>query len=368
MKGFLESLINPLLAEIERVPEREPYPAEWVRLDLNERVGPAREVLDGIRDRLTPELLSRYPSQWHLYRQLAASEGVPVDHLVLVPGSDAAIKSICHVLVAPGDRVAMIDPSYAMYPVYTRMFGGVPVAVPPRPDLDTDLEGLRAAARRAKVVLLANPNQPTGGCLEAADVFDIVREAARTDTIVVADEAYFPFSGVTMLPHVLEHRNLVVVRTFSKAYGLAGLRLGFVASGPALVRALYKVRTSFDINAFATLCAQYLLEHPELVDRFVHDVAESGALLQEVAARYGLPAPRARANFQLIRIGPRFDPKVLADRLKEQGYVIRAPFPDDIMRDWVRITLGEPAVLRPFAARFAATLESMGARLVGDAR
>jgi histidinol-phosphate aminotransferase len=360
MTPFPESHVNPLLADIERTPDREPYPAEWIRLDLNEHVRAlAPAVVEAIRARVTSETLSHYPNPWHFCERLAARLGVAVESLLLVPGSDAGIKSLCHVFVTPGDRVAMIEPSYAMYPVYTRMFGGVPAPVPVRDDLSTDLDGLHAACRGAKLLLLANPNQPSGGLLSEDEVLGLVREGARTGTIVVVDEAYYPFSRTTLLPRVTEHPNLLVVRTFSKAYGLAGVRLGFIAGRPSLVRALKTVRPNFEINSFVTLCAQYLLEHPELVDAFLPAVRESAQILQAVARRFGLPAPPAHANFQLLKVGPRFDPKQLSERLKERGWVIKGPFPEEVMRDWVRITLGDPDLIAAFAERLAAVLTSM---------
>jgi histidinol-phosphate aminotransferase len=362
VKEFPEHQLNRFLADIERTPDGPPIAADFVRLDRNEHVGPLPEaVVTSILAGVTPAMLSEYPTTWPLSRRLAERLEIPVDHLVLVPGSDAAIRSLCHVLVSPGDIVAALDPSYAMYPVYARMFGGVFLPVPVRADLAADMDALRSACRRAKVVFLANPNQPSGGLLDPETVLELARRAQDSATILVVDEAYYPFSGSTVLPAALALPNVAVVRTFSKAYGLAGLRLGFVAGAPALVRALFKVRHSYDINAFVLHVAGRMLDRAEIVDDFVAQVGKSAALLQAVAASYALEAPPCHANFQLIRTGPRFAPAEVAARLRERRYLIKGPPGDGIVRDFIRITLGDVETTRGCAEALAAVLDEMGA-------
>ena len=350
MTPFPLHALNPLLADIRRTPEVAPLEPHIVRLDRNEHVGPhAAGTVDAILSELRPSGLSDYPSAWRLSRKLAEAVSLPVERLTLVPGSDAAFRSLAHVLIQPGDRVAMIDPSYQMYPVYVRMFGGVPVPVPVREDLTVDPDALAAAARQAKVVWLANPNQPSGTLIASEQVIALVREASRTDTIVVVDEAYYPFSGSTVIGDVVQHGNLVVVRTFSKAHGLAGARVGFVAGPEPLVAALYKVRSSYDLNALAIAAATWMLDHPALVDEYVHETARSACLLQAVAARHGLWAPETATNFQLIRTAPRFDPAAIRQACLDEHYAIRGPVDSGRFAEFVRVTIGSTDVIAGFA-------------------
>lgn len=365
MTDFPERHINPFLAGIERTPETEPLPPELIRLDRNEHVRPLPQaVVDAVLAGVTPALLSEYPNLWHFSRRLAGRLGVAVDQLLLVPGSDAAIRSICHVLVSAGDRVAMLDPSYAMFPVYTEMFGGTPARVRVANDLSVDSHALRQACRDSKLLFLANPNQPTGSLIAPGEVIELARWAAVTRAIVVVDEAYYPFSGATVLPEAMNLPNVLVLRTFSKAYGLAGLRLGFLVGPAPLVRALYKVRHAYDINSFVAHVAGYLLDHEEIVDRFVAEVARGASLLQGLARDYGLEAPPTHANFQLIKTGPRWSPREVADRLRQRGYVVKGPPGDGVVRDYVRVTLGDLETIRSFAGCLSEVLESMGATRV----
>lgn len=360
MSDFPESYINPWVARIERTPETPPLPAGLVRLDRNEHVGPIPErVADAMLERVRPALLSDYPNPWHFYQKLASRLGVAVENLLLVSGSDAAIRSACHVLVREGDRVGMIEPSYAMYPVYTRMFGGEPVPVPIRDDLTVGFDELMDVCRSVKLLFLANPNQPTGMLIEAAPLVELVRHAASTGTIVVVDEAYFPFSRFSVMDAAGTYSNLLVIRTFSKAYGLAGLRLGFVAGAGPLVKAMYKVRSAYDVNSFAVLCADYLLDHHEVVDDYVRQVWQGAELLQSLARAHGLEAPETATNFQLIKTAPRFDPKDVADRLRQAGYVIRGPVGDGVMKDYIRVTLGEFGLIERFADVLSDVLQAI---------
>jgi len=349
MIGSLDAGINPLLSGVDRTPEPPPLPAAVVRLDRNERVEPyPPAIASAIIGRLTGASLSHYPDTSNLYQALVRYTSLSRERLLLVPGSDAAYRALAHAFVRPGDRIAMLDPSYQMYPVYTRMFGGTPVGVPVRVNQAIDFDDLTQQAASSKMLWLANPNQPSGTVIAAERVLALTRDVAGTGTLVVVDEAYYPFGGSTVIGQLSNHENLVVVRSFSKAFGLAGVRLGFVAGPEAVVSALFKVRTSFDINALAVAAGEWALAHPDVVARYVDEAGQSAALLREVAARHGLPAPPSAANFQLIKVGPRFEPSSIKRECWDRGYAIAAPVATPF-GDYIRVTTGTLAVLAPFA-------------------
>jgi histidinol-phosphate aminotransferase len=346
----LEPAVNPLLAAIDRTAEPPPLPEAIVRLDRNERVGPYPPgIASDIFARLTAASLCHYPDTSNLYEALVRHTSLPRTRLLLVPGSDAAFRSLAHVFVRSGDRVAMLDPSYQMYPVYARLFGGVPVGISLRPDRMIEFDDLTAQTAGSKMLWLANPNQPSGTVIPADRVLALTRQVARTGTIVVVDEAYYPFGGTTVIDQVMTHENLVVVRSFSKAFGLAGVRLGFVAGPETVVDALFKVRTSFDINALAVVAGEWALAYPDVVAGYVQEAEQSAALLRAVAARHDLWAPPSAANFQLIRVGPRFEPRAIKRACWNYGYAIAAPIAAPFS-DHIRVTTGTLDVLAPFAA------------------
>ncbi len=220
-------------------------------------------MVEELRAQFDSALLTSYPSLEATYEDVAAYLGVPREHVLLTPGSDAAIKALYHVYVSPGDRVAMLQPSYAMYPVYAKIFRAQPVETPFAEDLSLDLDAFLVSMEGAKLVLLANPNQPTGTQLSDADLERVVERAGEVGALLGVDEAYFPFSESSLIPRSIAHPHVVVTRTFSKAWGIAGLRLGAAVGDPEVVRALYKVHSAHDVNAMAALTARTLLRHPE---------------------------------------------------------------------------------------------------------
>lgn len=329
-----------------------------VNLDRNERLSPLPdEIIEEMRAALQSSLLTGYPSMESLYKKLSASLDVDREHLLLTPGSDAAVKALYQVYSQPGSQSLMLDPSYAMYPIYARMFGMEPVQVGFREDLTVDEDDFVGRVQPGvRLVFLANPNQPTGTIVDDTVVEALLHKAGEVGALVVVDEAYFPFSGRTLLPLVTEHRNLVVMRTCSKAWGLAGLRIGFVAADPEVIHDLYRVRSAYDVNAFAATCMEILLERPEVVDGYAADVAAGKEILESRARELGLEPLPTLANFQLIRLNQRRDPGELVADLLRRGYEVKGPFGAPSLSDCIRVTLGPPELMTEFADVLSAAL------------
>ncbi|MFN7982287.1 MAG: histidinol-phosphate transaminase [Vicinamibacterales bacterium] len=299
---------------------------------------------------MTSAMLTQYPDSTRLYALLQGHVGLDRAHLLLTAGADAALRALAQAFVAPGERVAVLAPSYQMYPVHTRIVGGTPEPVSIREDLTVDVNELTDAALRSRMLWLANPNQPTGTLLSRNVLLGLVRELRDTGTLVVIDEAYYPFGDQTMLADVAATDNLVVIRSFSKAWGLAGVRLGFVAAPPAVITALFTVRHSFDINAFAIAAGEWCLRHPQHATDYVAIAERGAALVRGVADRYGLETPKCAGNFQLVRVGPRYDPEDIRAACGSAGYAISVPDQRGPLRGYVRITTGPSEVLGPFSA------------------
>jgi histidinol-phosphate aminotransferase len=338
------------LVGIERLREGGRERQGFVGLDRNERLAPLPEwLLDEIRAGIESSLLTQYPALDALYEDLSGMLQVPRQQLLLTAGSDAAFRALHQVYVRPGDRVVMLDPSYAMYPIYARMFAAVPVQVPFASDLSVDGQQLvDAVGAGVRMVLLADPNQPTGTQLPREVLRAVLARAAEHDALVVADEAYFPFSRTTVLSWLAEYPHLVVTRTFSKAWGLAGLRVGVVAAHPEVIANLYKVRSAYDINAVAALCVRTLLAHPEVAEQFVAEVDAGRRTLEQRLPPLGLKPLAGQTNFQLIRCVDRIAPAELVKRAHDRGYLVKGPFSAPCLADCIRITLGPSAVMEQF--------------------
>jgi histidinol-phosphate aminotransferase len=348
------------LGSLVRLPEPGEEDDGLVRLNRNERLEPLPEwFVERLRALVQSDLLTSYPVTDRLYAALAEALSLDRSQLLLSPGSDAAVKGLYHAYVDAGDRVVMLDPSYAMYGVYADMFEAEAMRVPFASLDGVDVERLLAAiAPGVKLVLIANPNQPTGTLLPEEELLAVTRRALEVDALVAVDEAYYPFSGATILPHVAEIPNLAVLRSFSKAAGLAGLRIGYAAADPHVIADLYKVRSVHDVNAFAMACALELLAHPQVIDDYVDHVRQGERVLRERAEALGLSVTQSYANFSLIDVADRCAPADLVDRLRDRGYLVRGPFSVPPLAKHIRVTLGPPDLMAAFCDALADSLSA----------
>jgi histidinol-phosphate aminotransferase len=294
--------------------------------------------------------LTSYPITDGFYQLLSEHLGLSEDRILLTPGSDAAIKALYHAYVSPGDTVVILDPSYAMYAIYGRMFQANVRAIPFDERLHLDTERLLAAmGENTRLVMLANPNQPTATLLDDEVLDAVIRRAHEVDALVAVDEAYFPFSGTTVLPRAIEFPNLVVTRTFSKAAGLAALRIGYAVGHPDVIGNLFKVRSVHDINSIALLAASLLVSHPEIMADYAGQVSQGAEVLTRMANDLGLRALPTHTNFMQIQVGQRCDPSRLVSKLEEKGFLVRSHTGVPCLEGCIRVTLGPPNLMVSFA-------------------
>jgi histidinol-phosphate aminotransferase len=337
----------PGLAGIERWREAGPELEAFVRLDRNERVGGHPEwFLEELRARLTSSLAAVYPGPKRLHGELAAALGLPEEQLLVTPGNDAEIRAAYLAFVRPGDAVVRLDPTYAMIPIYSRMFSAEDVTVPWDAPTEELLDAVRPGVR---LVVLANPNQPTGTLVAPETVADLRRRCEELGALLVLDEAYHDFCGATGIEHVRESENVLVLRTYSKGAGFAGLRVGFAAGGPETMRALFKVRSSGEVNAVAIEAARLAVARPELVTGYAAAVAEGRALLEERARALGLEPLAGFANFLLLRVPEDREPAELVAGVRAEGFLIRGSYPYPMLDRCIRVTLAPPETMARFA-------------------
>lgn len=258
------------VAATERMREGGNERRGFVGLDRNERVGALPDwFLEKLRKSIDSDVLVTYPNVDELHAELSEATGLAPERLLVTPGTDPAIKALYQAYVRSGDAIVTLDPSYAMYLVYARLFGANAVTVGYDSELNLDVDGLLASVvPGVRLVFVANPNQPTGTILAHDILRALLRRARQAGAVVMVDEAYTWFAPETSaLGLVEQHPNLLVARSLSKA-GFAGARIGYVAGSPDVVGALFKVRSAAEVSAVAILCARLLLEHPEVAEEY----------------------------------------------------------------------------------------------------
>jgi histidinol-phosphate aminotransferase len=320
--------------------------------------------LPGVLDAVAAELPRSWSYPEHAYLELreaiAADVGVPVHQILPGHGIQALIVTLCSAFLSPGDRVVVPQPTYGLYAQASRVAGAVIERVP-SPELHLDLERIAAAASRsrARLVWICDPNNPTGTLLGEAEWRDFL-DALPADCVVAADEAYVdyvdPADRLRREDDVAAGRPLVVLRTFSKIYGLAGLRLGYALASPELVPYLQAVQEPFNINRPALVAGTTSLGRPADVDERRRATVAAREYLTAALDTAGIEVLPSAANFVLVVHG--VDDDALFDGLLRRGVLIR-PGSDLGLPGSARITVGP----RPLMDRVAEALPAARAQL-----
>lgn len=345
----LSSLVNPHIRELDPyVPgkpieevERELGISGSVKLASNENpLGPSPKAVAALAAALQD--VNRYPDGacFALRSRLARHLAVRPDQLIFGCGGDEVLELAAKTFLAPGDEVVMPWPSFAMYPIVVRGMGGTVVKVPLDADFAHDLPAMAAAVTdRTKIVFVCNPNNPTGTSIGDARMAEFVA-SLRDDVVLFIDEAYYEFVRREDFPDsiaLLERRPAtLVLRTFSKIYGLAGLRIGYGIGSPELIGYLERARHPFNVNRIAEAAAVAALDDVEHVDRTrALNAAGIDFLTRELEA-LGLRVWPSDANYILVESGAGY-----GDALLREGVIVR-PMVRFGLPDHIRISIGKP--------------------------
>lgn len=329
---------------IEEVARELGLPAQDViKLASNENpLGPSPAGLAAMQKAIST--LHLYPdgNAFYLKQKLGKKLGVEPANLILGNGSNEIIEFVGHALMGTGVDVVMSQYCFAVYPIVTRLFGANPIVVPAK-NYGHDLSAmLTAITPKTKVVFVANPNNPTGTLAPREEILKLVRDVPQ-NVLLVMDEAYIEFldEPVDLISPIRrgEHPNLLLMRTFSKIYGLAGLRLGYGIAQPELIAALEKIRQPFNINSIAQAGALAALDDVEHVRKTRTNNAEGLKFFSESLRAAKLEFIPSAANFILVRVG---DGQRVFDELQKCGVIVR-PLGGYQLPEWIRISIGTPA-------------------------
>ena len=285
---------------------------DGLRLHQNENTGGCSPKVIEALAALRPDEIGFYPPYEAATRACAAYLGVAPDHLSLLNGLDEGIMStaIGYLRPTPGDpppEAVIPDPAFEIFAIDTEVLGAKPVRVAPNPDFSFPLERvLSAITSRTRVVFLTSPNNPTGVLTPLPAIREVAR-ALPIGAIVFVDEAYFEFCGQTFIPELARFPNVVVGRTFSKAFGLAGLRIGAITGHPDTLEPIRFAVPVYSVNVAAVAAVQAALEDRAHLDNYLSQVKQSKALLYAACDRLGLTYWKSSANFVLVRAGDRLD-------------------------------------------------------------
>jgi histidinol-phosphate aminotransferase len=309
------------------------------KLDANENpYGPSPKVAQALASyqgyHIYPD-----PQQRRVREALADYAGSTPDHIVAGVGSDELIDLLLRLFVTQGDSVIDCVPTFGMYASFVSVVGGELVSVPRTKVFDIDIDGIRKAAKKgAKMVFLASPNNPTGNLVDEASV----RQLLGLDMVVVVDEAYYEFAGSTVASLVLQYPNLVVLRTFSKWAGLAGIRLGYGIMDPAVAERLMVAKPPYNLSVAAEVALLASLEDRALLlSRVQSIVAERDNLFAQLLKIPGLVPLPSSTNFILCHL-TEWQGYSIYHELSRRGIFVRY-YNTPVLQDYIRVSVGLPA-------------------------
>jgi histidinol-phosphate aminotransferase len=337
-----------------------------LRLDFNENtVGCSPRVLERL-SHITAEDLARYPEREPVEGQVADFLGVAPSELLLTNGVDEAIHLLCQTYLETGGEALIVVPTYSMYRIYMMSAGAELITVPTGPNFQFPTAELcNRITPRTRLIVIANPNNPTGTLAPQPDLLRIAQTAPHAAILI--DEAYFEFCGQTLLGPHRNLPNLFVARTFSKAYGLAGLRIGALIGPPDQMPTLRRVSSPYNVNAIALACLPEALADQTYIQNYVAEIRDSRSRLELALSSHGMDHWPSQANFVLTRIGETAaDSAAFVERMRTRSILVRDRSSDHNCQGCVRITLG----LREHTDRLLTALqEILGERIpVGNPR
>jgi len=320
--------------------ERGLRPEEIIKMASNENpLGPSPKALLAMQEAVKEVHIYPDGGGWKLRRAIAEKFGLELNNVILGSGSNEVIEFIGHAFLKPGDNIITAEHAFLVYKLMAKVFGADTIEVPD-PGLIHDLDAMAAAITpNTKEIFIANPNNPTG-TLVTQEQIDRFMEKVPPHVMVVFDEAYYEFldNPPDTLKYVREGRNVIILRTFSKIQGLAGLRIGYGLGKPEIIEILQRTRQPFNTNSIAQAGALAGLLDEEHQNETKRITDEGRAFLEAQFSAMGLSYVPSYANFVLVKVG---DGNEIFRRMMDKGVIVRAMAAYKLP-EWVRISVGTP--------------------------
>jgi histidinol-phosphate aminotransferase len=350
--------VTPRKAVLE-MPEYHPPLAgrTALRLDFNENTfGASPRVMERLR-LVTAEGLTKYPEREPVEQIVAKHFGLQGQQVVLTNGVDEAIHLMCCAFLEPEDEALIATPSFFMYDVSVQMMTPHLRKVQADASLEFPFEQFMAAiTERTKLIIVASPNNPTGAVVGPEHLLAIA--AAAPQAVLMVDEAYYHFDGASVMGHLATVPNLIVARTFSKAYGLANLRIGMLTGNPELLKYVRKVSSPYNVNGVALDCLPIGLADEKYVAWYSEKVRVGRGRMMDGLRELGVPFFPSHANFVLMNIGPKH--KEFVSAMRAHGVLLRDRSTDPGCDGFVRITIGVDEHVTQGLAALKTCLDEIG--------
>lgn len=321
----------------------------FLRLDLNENPGGLpQEVIDSVLSKVTPQFVAQYPETLHFSETLAEYLGTDISHICLTNGSAEAIRYVIEAFTSEGGEIVGVTPSYMMFQVYSEMYGRKFVPVSYQQDLSIDVESiLDRLTENTQLLILLNPNNPMGNVYSDEEFERLFQVCQEKQITLLIDEAYHYFYPKTFIRYALHYRRVLVTRTFSKLFSMAGCRLGYVVGHPEEIQYVQKFCTPHNTNAFALAFAEELLNSPQQIQSLTERFIEGREYLLQTLNANGYHYHGDAGNFLFIE--PKTDAENLVKRMKTEKMILIKSYPNvGEFGDCLRVTIGDKQYMEQF--------------------
>lgn len=284
-----------------RIPENRDL-IKGLRLNRNERVENFPQyLLSKIFKKIKNYELGKYPDQNLIYKHLSNYLKIKNENILLSSGIDGSLKSIFEIFLKPNDKIAYLSPSYAMYAVYSKIFKIKILPIPYDTDFNLEKKKLFECIKKGiKILFLPNPNQPIEDNLSLEDLEKLVKLCKRHKVLMVVDEAYHMYGSQTASSLIKKYENLIILRTFSKSFGLPSLRLGYILSNKNMIKILDTYRLSYESNLLVDKVAIYFLQNKKLVNNYIIKVKQGRDFIKNELKKINLRVIGGRSNYLLV--------------------------------------------------------------------
>ena len=322
---------------------------DYLRLDLNENPGglPQEFITDTLKE-VTSQFVAQYPETLHFTQVVADHIGTDISHLCITNGSAEAIRYVIQAFTSANGRIVGVVPSYFMFQVYSEMYGRDFVKVPYNEDLSISIENImNELTDDTQMLILLNPNNPMGNVYTDEEFESLFKVCQEKEITLLVDEAYHYFYPNTFIKYALNNRRVLVTRTFSKLFSMAGCRLGYVCGHPEDIKYVQKYCTPHNTNAFAMLFAEKILTTPGMLDSLIEKCNGGSGYLIEALDANGYRHKGEAGNF--IFIEPKTDAQNIVDRMKAEKKILIKVYPNvGEFGNCLRVSIGEKQYMEKF--------------------
>ena len=315
------------------------------RLDKNEiNFSHNNFFINFLKKKISSDLISAYPESYNVYKLLSKKLKIKKENILITPGSDFGLKNCFQAFYKKNSRIITIDPTFAMVDLYCKIFQTNQIKIGYDKFLNLDYAGLlKTITKNTSLIIIANPNSPTGTILNNEQIDKILKISEKKNVIVVIDEAYYEFSKFNCLSKIKRYKNLIILRTFSKVFGLAGLRLGYVVSSNINIKKLKGLKPMYEANSVALKAAEFLLKNKKIIKKYLSIMRISEKYAENFCKKNGFKFIKCYANF--FHVNFNYNAKMIQNYLNKKNILVKGGPGVETYENYLRISFANKNII-----------------------